>query len=186
MASIIIISSKSSILLLRLCPPFSAASLRIWAICSDTAREFGSIAVGEGVAVPLCPGLLFSPRLLPNLLRLVNPKLRVSVDPLPIRYAAVCSAVAAADLLAKWFLAFASFAAQSGLILSVVMTVDALADIEVVRLLCVWTTSAGLLVELSDDEDDIAEEKAPRLLGFAYARPRRNGGGSYVTPNSAC
>ena len=59
------------------------------------------MVVDEGVAVPLCPGLLFSPRCLPNLLRLANPKLRVSGVPLPIRYAAVCKAVAAADLLAK-------------------------------------------------------------------------------------
>lgn len=41
------------------------------------------------------------------------------------------------------------------------MTVDALADIEVVRLLCVWTASVGLLVELREEEEDIADENVP-------------------------
>jgi hypothetical protein len=44
------------------------------------------------------------------------------------------------------------------------MTVEAFADIEVVRLLCVCGCgeSAGLLVELSEDDEDIAEEKEPK------------------------
>jgi hypothetical protein len=44
----------------------------------------------------------------------------------------------------------------------------------------------GLCVELREEDDDIAEEKLPSPVGFAYARPLRNGGVSYVTPNSAC
>jgi hypothetical protein len=71
----------------------------------------------------------------------------------------VCSAVAAADLLAAWFLAFASLVAQSGLILSVVITVDALADIEVVLRLCAIGARDGLPTELRDDEEDIAEAR---------------------------
>lgn len=83
--------------------------------------------------------------------------------PFPIKYAAVCKAVAAADLRAKWDLAFASFVAQSGLTLSVVITVEALADMEVVRLLCVCGVSVvGLPVEFKEDEDDMAEAKLPR------------------------
>jgi hypothetical protein len=83
--------------------------------------------------------------------------------PFPIKYAAVCSAVAAADLLAAWFLAFASFVAQSGLILSVVMTVDAFAEIEVVlRLWAVTGVKEGLPNELRDDDDDIADAALPR------------------------
>ena len=64
----------------------------------------------------------------------------------------------------------ASFVAQSGRTLSVVITVDALADIEVVRLLCVCGVgdSAGLVVELSEDDDDMAEAKVPNPW-FAFA-----------------
>lgn len=50
-----------------------------------------------------------------------------------IKYAAVCSAVAAAALLAAWARAVASLVAQSGRILSVVMTSGAAADNEVPR-----------------------------------------------------
>jgi hypothetical protein len=44
------------------------------------------------------------------------------------------------------------------------MTVEAFADIEVVRLLCVCVCgdNAGLAVELSEDDEDIADAKAPR------------------------
>jgi len=95
----------------------------------------------------------------------------------------VCNAVAAADLLAAWFLALASFVAQSGLIRSVVMTVDALADKDVVLRLEVMGASVGLLGELRDEDDDMAEVTLARgvpcpLTIFAYVRPRRNGGGS--------
>lgn len=48
-----------------------------------------------------------------------------------IRYAAVCSAVAAAARLAAWFFACANFVAQSGLIRSVVTTSGALTAYEV-------------------------------------------------------
>jgi hypothetical protein len=50
------------------------------------------------------------------------------------------------------------------------MTVEALADIEVVRLLCVCGCgdSAGLFVELSEDDEDIAEETEPKPW-FAFA-----------------
>jgi hypothetical protein len=136
--------------------------------CSDTLLAPPSI-VGDGVAAPLAPGLL-SPRLLPKRLRPPKAKPRLSAVPFPIRYAAVCRAVAAADRRAKCDLAFASFVAQSGRTLSVVMTVEAFAEIEVVRLLCVCGCgdSAGLVVELSEDEDDIADAKAPRPW-FAFA-----------------
>jgi len=104
-----------------------------------------------------------------------------------MRYAAVCNAVAAADLRAKWDLAFVSFVAQSGLILSVVMTVEAVAEIDVVRLFCVCGVSvAGLFAEFIEDVDDMAEGKVARPPGLEYERPLRNGGASYVTPNSDC
>jgi hypothetical protein len=50
------------------------------------------------------------------------------------------------------------------------MTVEALADIEVVRLLCVCGCgdSVGLVVELSEDDEDIAEAKDPKPW-FAFA-----------------
>jgi hypothetical protein len=78
--------------------------------------------------------------------------------------------VAAADRRAKCERAFASFVAQSGRTLSVVMTVEALADIEVVRRLCVCGCgdSVGLVVELSEDDEDIAEAKDPKPW-FAFA-----------------
>lgn len=58
------------------------------------------------------------------------------------------------------------------------MTVEALADIEVVRLLCVFGTRDGLAAELSEEDDDIADAKLPRAAALAYASPLRNGGGS--------
>ncbi len=121
------------------------------------------MVVGDGVAAPLAPGLL-STRFLPNRLRPANANPRLSAVPFPIKYAAVCKAVAAADRRAKWDLAFASFVAQSGRTRSVVITVEAFADIEVVRLLCVCGCgdSAGLFVELSEEDEDIAEEKEPK------------------------
>ena len=98
----------------------------------------------------------------------------------------MCSAVAAAERRAMWDLAFESLTAQSGLILSVVITVGALADIDVVRLLCVCGASVvGLIVGGLEREDDDGTEggvSSPR--GFAYDRPRLNDGGWYVTPNS--
>lgn len=119
--------------------------------------------VCEGVAAPLATGLL-SPRLLPKRLLPLKAKPRLSAAPFPIKYAAVCRAVAAADRRAKCDRAFASLVAQSGRTLSVVMTVEALADIEVVRLLCVCGCgdSVGLVVELSEDDEDIAEAKDPK------------------------
>jgi hypothetical protein len=157
-------------------------------ICSETLRAVpGSPVVGEGVAAPLALGLSLFPRFLPNRLRLLKPKLLLSVDPVPIKYAAVWRAVAAAARRAKWDLAFASFVAQSGRTLSVVITVEALAEIDIVRLLCVLGEREGLVCELREVDDDIAEEKpASPWFEFAYTRPLRNGGGSYVTPNSDC
>lgn len=73
-----------------------------------------------------------------------------------MRYAAVCKAVAAADLLARWFLALCNFVFQSGRTRSVVMTVEAFAEIEIVRLLWVFGVRAGPAEELMDEEDDIA------------------------------
>jgi hypothetical protein len=67
----------------------------------------------------------------------------------------------------------------------VVITVGAFADIEVRRLLCTGGETIGAVVELSEEADDIAEEKVPIPL-LAYASPLRNGGASYVTPNSGC
>lgn len=77
--------------------------------------------------------------------------------------------------------------AQSGRTLSVVTTVEAFADIEVVRLLLVFGfgNRPGLVAEFNEEDEDIADEKVPRPW-LAYARPLRNGGGSYVTPNSGC
>lgn len=147
------------------------------------------MAVGNGVAAPLVPGLFSLLLFLPNRLRPLNPKLLWStVCPFPIKYAAVCNAVAAADRLAKWFLALCSFVDQSGLTLSVVITVEAFADIEIVRLLWAAGSSVGLApVELIEVEEDIAEEKfSTPWFAFAYERPLLNRGCSYVTPNSGC
>jgi len=73
----------------------------------------------------------------------------------------VWRAVAAADLRAAWFRAFASLVAQSGLTLSVVMTVDAFADMEVVLLRApLLGLSVGLAAEFNDEDDDIAEPAA--------------------------
>jgi hypothetical protein len=70
----------------------------------------------------------------------------------------VCNAVAAADRRAIWDLAFASLVAQSGLILSVVITVEAVADIDVVRLLWVCGVSvAEVPVVLDGEGGGIAE-----------------------------
>jgi hypothetical protein len=67
--------------------------------------------------------------------------------------------VAAADRRAICDLAFASFVAQSGLILSVAMTVEAEADIDVVRLLCVCGASVGVPAALDGEEGGSAEVK---------------------------
>lgn len=78
--------------------------------------------------------------------------------------------MAAADRLAKCDLALASFVAQSGRTLSVVITVEAFADIEVVLRLWLFGCgdNAGLVVELREDDDDMAEAKAPKpWLAFA-------------------
>lgn len=58
------------------------------------------------------------------------------------------------------------------------MTVDALADTEVVRLLCVFGVRAGPAEELREEDDDIADAKLPKFVEFAYARPLLKGGGS--------
>jgi hypothetical protein len=58
------------------------------------------------------------------------------------------------------------------------MTVEAFADIEVVRLLCVFGSRDGPAAELSEEEDDIADAKLPKAAAFAYASPLRKGGGS--------
>ena len=55
-----------------------------------------------------------------------------------------------------WDLAFASFTAQSGLILSVAMTVGALADIDVVRLLCVCGASDVVVPVAPVGEDGLS------------------------------
>lgn len=135
-------------------------------ICSATLRGVPGSPLCVGVAAPLAPGLL-SLRDRPNRLLELNPKLRVSAVPFPIKYAAVCKAVAAADLLARWLLAFCNFVFQSGLTRSVVMTVEAFAEIEVVRLLCAFGTRLGLAEELIEEEDDIADEKLPRFVALA-------------------
>ena len=84
-----------------------------------------------------------------------------------------------------WDLAFESLTAQSGRILSVVITVGALADIDVVRLLCVCGASVvGLLVGLVREDGDGTEGGVSSPSRFAYDRPRLNDGGWYVTPNS--
>lgn len=72
-----------------------------------------------------------------------------------MRYAAVCSAVAAADLRAACALAVASLLAQSGRILSVVTTSGALADSEVPRLL----PGPG---DSPDEDKDVWEDMADR------------------------
>jgi hypothetical protein len=72
-----------------------------------------------------------------------------------IRYAAVCSAVAAADLRAACALAVASLFAQSGRILSVVTTSGAFADREVPRL----RPGPG---ESPDEETEVWEDMADR------------------------
>ena len=67
------------------------------------------------------------------------------------------------------------------------MTDEALAESEVaLRLDADAGASEGLPVEFKDDEDDIAEATFPSGRMLAYIRPLRKGGGSYVTPNSAC
>lgn len=145
-------------------------------------------------------GLLFGPPVggvaasLPGLSPPRRPKrpLEVNANPrlsFPIKYAAVCNAVAAAALLAAWLLALVSFVAQSGRILSVVITVGAFAEIDaVLRRDIVTGARPGLATEFKEEEEDIAEETFPRLLVviFTYTNPLRNGGGSYVTPNSGC
>jgi hypothetical protein len=44
------------------------------------------------------------------------------------------------------------------------MTVGAFADIDVVLLLCAVGARVGLLIEFSDEDDDIADENAPIAL----------------------
>ena len=78
--------------------------------------------------------------------------------------------------------------AQSGRMRSVVMTCGAFADREVVRRLPAPSGDVNPC-ELRDDDDDIAEATAASewpWVWFGYESPRRNGGGSYVTPNSGC
>jgi hypothetical protein len=74
-----------------------------------------------------------------------------------MRYAAVCKAVAAADLRAACARALASFVAQSGLILSVVITEGALADKEVAR-----RREPAPGDDPSEDEEDIADDACAR------------------------
>jgi hypothetical protein len=64
-----------------------------------------------------------------------------------MRYAAACSAVAAADLLAAWARAPANLDAQSGRILSVVMTPGAVAESDAPR------RREGLEDSPADDSD---------------------------------
>lgn len=70
-----------------------------------------------------------------------------------MRYAAVCKAVAAADLRAAWARALASFVAQSGRILSVVTTPGALTDNEVALRLA----GPG---DMPDDDTDVCDDIA--------------------------
>lgn len=70
-----------------------------------------------------------------------------------MRYAAVCKAVAAADLRAACARAVASLVAQSGLILSVVITSGALAEIEVPRRL----PGPG---DMPEEDNDVCEDIA--------------------------
>jgi hypothetical protein len=66
-----------------------------------------------------------------------------------------------------------------------VITVGALADIDVVRLLCVCGARVvGLLAVLAGDEGGTAEVGESLPCGFTYDRPRLKDGGWYVTPNS--
>lgn len=69
------------------------------------------------------------------------------------------------------------------------ITVEALAEIDVVlRRGADVGASEGLPKEFKDDDDDMADVTFPRGVLWpmpAYANPLRNGGGSYVTPNSA-
>lgn len=98
-----------------------------------------------------------------------------------IRYAAVCNAVAAADRRAAWARAVASFVAQSGRILSVVITSGALAEREVPRL------RPGPGDKLPDEIEvweDIADMTWYGCDPVPYVSPRRNGGGVYVIPKS--
>ena len=78
-----------------------------------------------------------------------------------IRYAAVCKAVAAADRLAALARAVASFCAQSGRILSVVITPGASADKEVARRRVVVVPGLAF-AEFNELDDDIGEATAPR------------------------
>lgn len=75
---------------------------------------------------------------------------------LPIIKAAVCNAVAAADRRAAWDRASANFFAQSGLIVSVVMTLGALTERDWPRRRLGAGVPPGLLCS-SDDVEDIPE-----------------------------
>ena len=77
---------------------------------------------------------------------------------LPIIYAALCSAVAAAALRRAWDLASESFFAQSGRTMSVVTTVLSFTASDVARL---RVGDVRLVGELSDDVDDMAEVALP-------------------------
>jgi hypothetical protein len=86
-------------------------------------------------------------------------------------YAALWRAVAAADRRSACALASASFFAQSGLTRSVVITVGADADKEVVRLLPCGTASVRV-----DASGDGLLVGAGLLTGPEYTRPLRKDG----------
>ena len=82
----------------------------------------------------------------------------------------MCRAVAAADRRAAWARAVESLVAQSGRIRSVVITVDAFADNDIVRRRLVDMgdcRSTLLAVELMEDEEDMAD--AELAEGFVEA-----------------
>jgi hypothetical protein len=71
----------------------------------------------------------------------------------------LCSAVAAADLLRACALASANFFAQSGLTISVVITVLSVTAREVARLRPVGDVIPG---EFNEEVDDMADVAVPR------------------------
>lgn len=155
-----------------------------------------SAAAASGLAgLLLAAALVDGPgAVLSAVLRLLNlPILRDRCcSLLLIRNAAVCRAVAAAARRAICARCAASFVAQSGLTRSVVTTFGALADSDCVRLLlCPMLVGDarddGERLELSELLLDMAVPMVPMCgVGLEYVRPRRNGGGSYVTPSSGC
>jgi len=101
----------------------------------------------------------------------------------PMRNAAVCNAVAAAALLARWARAACNFDAHSGRILSVRMTLGLLADTDWLRRRpapLIGDPPAGdRVAEFTELLEDIAALGVPRAVGdMLYAKPRRKGGGS--------